>query len=144
MIIGLSDWFSGAIRNSTLVKFGAVGAFTTCMDIAFFSVLLNWFHFAPATSNAFSYCCMVVISFLLNRFWTFTQNNVGKSIVQEALRFGFVHVIAVALSTSIVWLLTLFVHPIAAKLVSVPVVLIWNYLAAKNWVFRLDAKGHGD
>jgi putative flippase GtrA len=137
MIAQLKSVWVKASRNMTMLRFGAVGLLTTVLDVVFFSVLVHWFALATALSNIVSYGCMVVLSFTLNRYWTFGQNRLRSSVIGEAAKFGVVHLIAVALSTCIVWLLAHVCPATSAKILSVPIVVVWNYLAARFWVFGM-------
>jgi len=58
----------------------------------------------------------------------------------EMLRFLTVVLVALGLNTLLVWCFVypLSVHPTEAKIVAVPIVLIWNYLGRRLLVFSND------
>ena len=74
------------------------------------------------------------MSFLLNRFWTFGQRATGVS--GSFGRFVATHTGGLLLSTLVVAGLATMIPDQAAKVVSVPIVFVWNYALASRWVFR--------
>ena len=122
----------GARRFDTLLRFAAVGAITTMLDIVLFTGLVAA-GAPPAPANLISYSCGIVVSYVLNRSWTF---DVGHSPVQ-ALKFGASTLTGLLISTVLVTALATLMPPTVAKVLSVPVVFAWNYLTARLWVFRV-------
>lgn len=115
----------------TLGRFAVVGATTTGLDFVLFSALIAM-ALVPALANLLSYSCGIVVSYVLNRSWTF---RAAHSHVQ-ALKFVASTLAGLLISTFLVATLSTLVPPLAAKVVSVPVVFAWNYLSARLWVFR--------
>lgn len=116
----------------TVLRFAAVGAVTTTLDVVLFSALVAA-GIPPAPANLFSYSCGIVVSYGLNRAWTF---GVGRNRIQ-ALKFGASTLTGLLISTCLVALLATIIPAPAAKLLSVPAVFAWNYLTARLWVFRV-------
>lgn len=117
--------------GETLARFAAVGAVTTLLDMALF----NTFYFAgaaPTPSNLVSYSCGIAVSYMLNRAWTF---RAAHSHVQ-AVKFVAATLTGLLISTAIVAGLALLIPAPVAKVISVPIVFVWNYLASRLWVFR--------
>ncbi|WP_018185271.1 GtrA family protein [Kaistia granuli] len=121
-----------ARRFDTLLRFAAVGAITTLLDISLFTALVAA-GAPPAPANLVSYSCGIVVSYALNRSWTF---GVGHNPVQ-ALKFGASTLTGLLISTVLVAALATLLPPAVAKVLSVPVVFAWNYLTARLWVFRV-------
>ena len=91
-------------------------------------------------ANVSSYSCGILLSYALNRSWTFA---VGGSFFQ-GLKFCLFALIGLLFSTLLVALLTTIIPAIHAKLISVPVVFAWNYLSARLWVFKAsEARSSG-
>ena len=59
----------------------------------------------------------------------------------QAFKFVLSTLTGLLISTILVALLTTAIPAIHAKLISVPVVFAWNYLAARFWVFNAVMKG---
>lgn len=120
-------------KVATVLRFASVGAVTTCLDFALFSIAIG-IGTAPVAANIGSYSCGIVVSYLLNRSFTF---RVAGSSAQAA-RFVAITLAGLALSTLLVAMLAHFMLPLFAKIVSVPLVFLWNYLMAQHWVFRTE------
>lgn len=114
-----------------LARFAVVGAVTTLLDI----VLFNTFYLIgapPLSSNLVSYSCGIALSYMLNRAWTF---RAARSHMQ-AMKFVAATVTGLGLSTFLVASLAVLIPAPIAKLVSISLVFVWNYLTARLWVFR--------
>jgi putative flippase GtrA len=115
----------------TLLRFGTVGAITTLLDIALFATLTGG-AIPPAPANLVSYSCGIVLSYALNRSWTFRVRHSHA----QALRFLAATLAGLLLSTALVAALATILPPPVAKLLSVPLVFAWNYLTVRFWAFR--------
>ena len=113
-----------------------VGAFNTAVDLAFFSALVYGIGLAPVPSNITSYSAGVIVSFFLNRRWTFATVSGGHRVSRQFANFLVVNVLGVALSTIIVWIASQMTTPLLAKFGSTMVTLIWNYWGSLRFVFR--------
>lgn len=116
--------------DATIIRFAVVGAITTVIDFVLFATLIGMTG-QPVLSNIISYSCGLTTSYLLNRSWTFA---VEADLIQ-ALKFFLFTSTGLLLSTLLVALLSMALPPLAAKLVSVPIVFFWNYLTARYLVF---------
>ena len=124
------SWLSDQ-NVATLLRFATVGAVTTVLDFSLFANLVAA-AVPPPYANVASYSSGIVLSYVLNRTWTF-----GASASRlQALRFGLSVLAGLMISTLLVALLAKAMPAIDAKLVSVPVVFGWNYLTARYWVFN--------
>jgi putative flippase GtrA len=117
--------------DRTIVRFGIVGAITTTLDFVLFATLVGMTA-QPVISNVASYSCGLVVSYLLNRAWTF---GVDGNLAQ-ALKFLLFICTGLLLSTVLVALMTMAIAPITAKLISVPIVFFWNYFTSRYLVFQ--------
>lgn len=115
----------------TTARFAIVGAITTTLDVVLFTSLVMM-ALAPALANVLSYSTGIVVSYQLNRSWTF---RTARSYVQ-AMKFGASTLTGLLLSTILVTLLASLIPAPAAKVASVPIVFVWNYLMARLWVFQ--------
>ena len=119
--------------DQTILRFTAVGLLTTLLDIGLFGGLTRMAGLAPAVANLASYSCGIVTSFALNRVWTFGAAD--RAGAKAFARFVASNAAGLALSTAIVATLSTFLPSLFAKIVSVPIVFVWNYLLARYWVF---------
>lgn len=119
-----------ALADSAIVRFAAVGAVTTTLDFVVFTTLHAASLPAPI-ANTISYSCGIAASYLLNRSWTFAVS--GSRL--QALKFVLSTLTGLLISTLLVTLFVRFLPAPVAKLASVPIVFVWNYLMARHWVF---------
>jgi putative flippase GtrA len=77
-------------------------------------------------------------NYLLSLVLAFERGRFRRSI--EMLRFLSVVLVGLCLNTLLVWCFVyrFSIHPAAAKIVAVPIVLIWNYLGRRLFVFSKD------
>ncbi|MFN0192946.1 MAG: GtrA family protein [Aestuariivirga sp.] len=123
------------------LRFATVGAITTLLDLALFAAFTGIGHLAPAAANIMSYCCGIAASFVLNRNWTFNRAGGAGPAFHEAIKFALTYGAGLVLSTILVYLLAQAMPALIAKIVSVPIVLVWNFGMARHWVFKRDTSG---
>jgi putative flippase GtrA len=114
----------------TLLRFATVGAITTALDVSLFAGLTAAAVPAPL-ANLSSYSCGILLSYNLNRSWTFRAR--GSRL--KALKFVLSTLTGLLISTVLVAMLSMTIPAVYAKLMSVPVVFAWNYLTVRLWVF---------
>ncbi|MBO0663020.1 GtrA family protein [Jiella sp. MQZ9-1] len=113
-----------------LWRFASVGVVTTLLDLAMFSALVVCG--APAgPANIGSYSTGIAASYALNRRFTFG----AKGSPLRAAKFAGAMLCGLGLSTLLVLLLSTLVPALAAKIISVPLVFLWNFAISRWWVF---------
>lgn len=120
-------------------KFMSVGAFCTLLDFAVFTALVTA-GLGAAASNVVSYSTGGFASFLLNRGWAFRRDLPHAGPTAEFTKFCLVNAGAIALTTGLVSLGSLWTSPAIAKLLSLPANLAWNYAFYRFWVFKARAR----
>jgi putative flippase GtrA len=114
-----------------LLRFATVGAITTTLDFVLFTSFVAT-GAAPGPANTLSYSCGILVSYVLNRSWTFRARHSHL----QALKFVLGTLTGLVISTCLVALLARWIPAPLAKILSVPPVFAWNYLVARLWVFR--------
>jgi putative flippase GtrA len=122
--------------DATLLRFAAIGLVTTALDLVLFSLLAVGAGVPAVAANIVSYSCGIVTSFVLNRSWTFGVARDTPGAGRHAVRFAASNIAGLLLSSTLVGLLVLVLPDVAAKVISVPLVFVWNYALARFWVFR--------
>ena len=117
------------------LRFGVTGVFNTLVDVALFMLLVHVMNTAPALANVVSYSVGILSSFALNSSWTF-KAGFGPGTAQRLAVFVGVNLTALALSTGIVAVAAPFTSPLIAKLISLPVTYLWNFVLSRKLVFR--------
>ena len=123
-------------RYRGIFRFGTVGGITTIGDFLIFTFLTVGLDVATIAANLISYSCGIVASFVLNRNWTFSHNKTSGSVTGQGVRFLITNLTGLGISTVLVGLLATILPRPAAKLTSIPIVFVWNYLTARYWVFK--------
>jgi putative flippase GtrA len=117
------------------LKFGAVGVVNTAADFALYSMLTLAVGLGAVGANLISYSVGIILSFLLNRAWTFKDRG-GSSMVSQLILFVAGSLGGLAISTAIVGFLTGPCGVLLAKAVSILATFIWNYCFSNLVVFR--------
>ncbi|HBS34052.1 MAG TPA: hypothetical protein DEA50_03100 [Parvularcula sp.] len=123
-------------QGQPLARFAVVGAIATAIDFGVFSALALGAGLPAGPSNVVSYATSLFANFNLNRRWTFKQRKDARTAARQGARFVIANVGGLALSTAIVVGLAALTPELWAKIVSVPIVFVYNYACAKLWVYR--------
>lgn len=116
-------------------KFSMVGVVNTVIDITLFSFLVFVPQWNVLPANILSYSAGAFNSFMMNKFWTFNDRTSLVRSLQPLIRFILINLSGLLISSVIVVLLAKYMPEIAAKVVSVGGVLIWNYSLTRLFVF---------
>lgn len=127
------------------IKFCIVGITNTGLDFIFFNFLIwttgiykgGWLGLL----NFISFGFISVISYFLNKFWTFKKKELSSF-----LNFFLISLIGCLINTSIVYFITTFIPPFfdisqllwvnIAKLLAAVISLFWNFFGYKFLVFK--------
>jgi len=118
------------------LKFIAVGLTNTAVGISII-YLLKWFGAGDVAANAAGYAVGLMVSFVLNRRWTFEHSG---AVVPAALRFLMIFAGAylVNLLTVLALLKVFHVNGYIAQLMGVPPYTILFYLGSRYFAFRRE------
>src|SRR5262245_43909518 len=127
-------------RYRTFIKYCLVGCVVTVVDFAIFTVCYYELHFGSIGSKLSAFSVAVILSYALNRTWTFRSSN--KNVRQQFAKFLTVSAAGAALSSVSIYFQIdeLSVHPLLANAITSGVVLTWNFLANKHWTFRVGKR----
>jgi putative flippase GtrA len=111
-----------------------VGGLSFVVDIGVFVALQNA-GLAVIPASVMSFIAATIANYLLCIVFAFQRGRLRRDV--ETLCFLAVVLTGLALNTGLVWLFVykLSVVPTAAKVLAVPIVLIWNYLGRRVLVF---------
>ncbi|SHE78436.1 GtrA family protein [Desulforamulus putei] len=120
----------------SLVLFSLVGLSNTLIDYLVFFLLYHRFPDYYLAVQVISYCCGMINSYLLNKYWTFQKKNVPNRA--ELLKFVTVNALALSVTS-----ITLFVvnhnfslNMFICKTIATGMSLVVNYIGSKYWVFK--------
>jgi putative flippase GtrA len=136
------------------LKFGFVGVVNTAVDLGVFNFLIFIFGVATGVSyilfKTISFSCALINSYVLNKSFVFNskENNFNK---REFSLFLVVSLMGILLNVSVAFLIYTLVYMygaslpyyVAANIGAISgsiVVLLWNFLGYKFFVFKDDSK----
>lgn len=127
------------LANHTIVRqvltFAAVGALATLVHYAILVVLVEFGHATPVIATTVGYCVGIVVSYTLNRRYTFDARH--APLATTFLKFLLLYGIGALLNGAIVAALVgAGLWYLLAQIVATGLVLIWNFLGARFLVFR--------
>lgn len=134
-----------------VLKFGQIGIMNTVLDLGIFNALIFATGFDRGTPlvviNLAAFSFAMINSFLWNKYWVF-NDRVGSQ-AKELANFIMVSLIAVAISSVIIWFFTTYISPPggltseqwanAAKSLAIITSFTTNFLGYKFLVFKKSA-----
>lgn len=117
-----------------VTKFGLVGAVNTLLDLAIFTFLVQWWHYAIV--KVISYGAGMVCSFVLNKRWTFRSRK--KTDARQLVALIVVNLISLGVATGIMALLMEVIgmqNEKLANIITIPFSMGVNFLGTRLWVF---------
>ena len=119
-----------------LVKFGAVGMSGTLVDFGVTYLFREKVKINEYIANTLGFLSAASSNFILNRIWTFQSGD--PDMTAQYFRFLLIAIVGVLFSNAIIYLL----HGrfkwnfYLAKLISIGVVLFWNFFANYFFTFK--------
>jgi len=112
------------------LKFGTVGVSGMIVDFGITFLFKEKFRFNKYFSNSCGFLAAASSNFILNRLWTFQSDD--PAVAFQYIKFLSLSIIGVLLSNIIIYLLheRLKWNFYFSKLISIGVVLFWNFLAS--------------
>ncbi|MBS1487403.1 MAG: GtrA family protein [Bacteroidetes bacterium] len=118
------------------LKFGLVGISGMAVDFGITYLIKEKIKANKYVANTLGFFCAATSNFLFNRLWTFESSD--PAVVFQYAKFLTISIVGVMLSNAIIYLL----HEkwkwnfYVAKLVSIGIVLFWNFFA--NYFFTFN------
>jgi putative flippase GtrA len=122
-----------AIFRFIAIRFAVIGSIKTAADLGVFAALILLAGLSPDRANGISYSFGIITNFILNRGWTFRESR--GDIAEQLTRFAILSLASLLLSTMVVTGLATIMPPLAAKLISIPVMFLWSYSMSHRFVF---------
>lgn len=117
-----------------LLRYIISGGSAALVELLLFALLTGPLHLQPVLSHAAVYTVTFWMSFLLNKFWTFkSRHNFLPQLIKYAVLFAF-NLVLTSLVLSALTALGL--HAIAAKLAVMVLVVCWNFIAYKFFIYK--------
>ncbi|MDX1734088.1 MAG: GtrA family protein [Halioglobus sp.] len=125
----------GAQLGPLALRFGVVGVLNTLVHVCTTVLLVEGLEVHPVPASVAGFVLAVIVSFLLNTFWTFRQ---ADELARRFLRFFVVSVSAMLLNTLIMYVAVewLHWHYLLGLLVVLLVVPPYNFFLNLLWSYR--------
>ena len=119
------------------IKFAFVGAFCATIEFSLFSFMVTYFGDKNYMYfNATAFTNAVIINYLISRSWIFERGRYSGNV--EFLVFLLVAVIALGLNQTVLYVAFSLLHwnLYLSKVLSILLVVVWNFTAKKFFVFK--------
>lgn len=139
-------------KNKPFLQFGKfviVGFVNTAIDFAVLNLLMYLTNIYKGPEiiifNAISFTVAVINSYIMNKYWTFGDKS-REGAAKQFVEFLAVSIVGITLNTAIVYGVTTLIQPMFglgiklwanfAKATATAVVLGWNFIGYKFFVFK--------
>lgn len=129
----MKDWLAHPMARQ-FVRFAAVGVAATSVHYAILIALKEWAGTGPVLATTAGYAVGAVVSYTLNRRFTFeVRPAYGAGLVKF---LGVIFVGALINALIVALLVAAGAHYLVAQVIATGLVLIWNFLVSRALVFR--------
>ena len=116
------------------LKFCVVGFSGLAIDFGVTYVLKERLSFHRYLANSLGFTAAVVNNYVLNRIWTFSNNN--PAITEQFLKFSLIALGGLIINNIIIYLLERRKVPFyLAKFIAIAVVVLWNFFMNYKYSF---------
>jgi putative flippase GtrA len=137
-------WTGSTRVMARLFTYSAVGVLNTFTDFLVFVLLTSGLGYHSVPANAVSYSAGAMLSFIMNRKFTFRASFYTFDLKRQFVRFCAVNLLSLGISTALVYFFSQSMAPALAKILSVPFVLMYGFLAVRTFVFASPTPGDGN
>lgn len=130
-------------QYAQMVRFALAGGVASISHLAIFAYLVTQELFSPVVASGVAFMCAFLVSFTLQKFWTFSDTQVDRPAKQLVAFFLMQLGLLLFNLISIYWLVEkLAVQAIAAQALTLIVTATMSFLISKNVIFiaRADSK----
>ncbi len=123
------------LKSSKFVAFCLVGATSAAVDIVFLYIGVQFLRLHLFVAATLSFGLASINGYLLNKKFTFKESE-GSSFTY--LQFLIISIIGLGLTILLLHILTnyLLVHYLIAKVITIALVVLWNYFANAYMIKR--------
>jgi putative flippase GtrA len=124
--------------NIEMINYLIFGILTTLINIGLFWIMVSWFDLNYQLATVFAWVLSVAFAYITNKRYVFDSKSFARSdIAKELGQFYFFRMISLLLDMVLMYLLVELVHAgeIYAKIVANLVVILFNYVASKWFIF---------
>jgi putative flippase GtrA len=119
-----------------VVRFSIVGALSAVGEFAILILLVEKFGLGYMQANFIAFCFIVIANYIASRLWIFGAGSFSKGV--EFASFFVVVLIGLGINqlSMYFWVESFALDYRITKILALVLVIIWNFLAKKYFVFR--------
>lgn len=123
-----------------IFRFLVSGGTSACVEYGSFTALIYFFHTAVYIAQPISFCCGLVTSYLLNKFWVFSVASKSAK-KKEFILFIALGVTNLLVTTGMVQVMVDNIHlnEFIAKIIIMLCVACWNFIIFKKLIFKTES-----
>ncbi|MCB2354969.1 GtrA family protein [Clostridium estertheticum] len=123
------------LQINVIVRYGLVGLLGTTIHFGSLILLVEFANFDPVLGSALGFLLVLVISYILNRTWTFQSKSRN---LRQFLIYSIVSLIGLGLNSTIIFISVHLLkwNYLYGQCLVVLVVPVSNYLLNSLWTFR--------
>jgi putative flippase GtrA len=124
-----------SITIKTFIKFIVVGGISTFLQYVLLIFFVEMSGLKPVSASLVSYFVSSVFNYFANYYITFQS---GAKHSKSLSKFALIVCIGLILSGCLMYIFSelLNIYYLAAQTITTLIVLIWNFLSQKIWVFK--------
>lgn len=127
-------------NSAEFLRFAVAGATGFAVDAALVLLLTNAFGWQPIVARMPAFAVALVVTWLINRAWTFQNKRAGRSLLAEFASYGAVQLMAMAANIGVYALVIALTGETTLDLMAALVTgsglgMAINYLGARKFVF---------
>lgn len=119
-----------------VLRFGIVGVVSAAGEFGLLILLVEKFGLGYMQANFIAFCFVVIANYIASRLWIFGAGSFSKGV--EFVSFFVVVLIGLGINqlSMYFWVESFALDYRLAKILALALVIIWNFLAKKYFVFR--------
>lgn len=127
------------LKRDSRLRYLIVGGSSVIVEYGSFWVLITGLNTGAVTGNIISFIAGFLYTFFLHNKWSFSGDHT-HSVKRQFMSYGLLAGINVIATTLIISyeVNTLQIEPLIAKLVTMAMVVIWNYLLLSKVIFKAN------
>lgn len=126
-------------KKIEIIKYLFFGALTVFINIFAYGILTDFLGCSLVVSNTLAWVFAVIFAFITNKLYVFNSKNENtKELLKEASSFFIFRLISYFIDMGLMFALVakIGVNDIVAKVVINVIVIIFNYVASKVFIFK--------
>lgn len=122
--------------RKTIIGFFLIGIISSLIDIGLLVFLTGYCGIWYLYSATLSYCCGVLVSYILNKYFTFHDRN--RNYFSQFTTFVVISLSCLIVNLSIIWLAVeiIYLNYFSAKIIATICTFFWNYHGQSRITFR--------